>query len=146
MLRTAFGLGVATVLLSVAGCRMCCHPYDYCGPVYEGRGCQSCSSNSRAGSILSGTPEFASSPEVVRRQVQGERMARTAVQGPTRGESMSPASLKSQVQGELRPGDVPGSEQIVSVTDRVVDPATAPSEPLPSKGWTARRPTPDVTR
>jgi hypothetical protein len=146
MFRTALGLGVVAVLLATAGCRMCCHPYDYCGPVYNGRGCQSCSPHSRTGSILSGAPELAPMPGLARRQVQGE--------------SVSRASLKNQVQGDIRPGDVPGSEQIVSVTDRVVDPsavssnppqvaaeaAPEPLEPLPAKGWTARRPTPEVTR
>ena len=147
MLRTALSLGVVAVLLATTGCTMCCHPYDYCGPVHNGCGCQSCSSQSRAGSILSGTSELTASSEMpssglVRRQ--------------TRGEAITHASLRNHVQGDMQLGDVPGSEQIVSVTDRVVDSSTSPTEPsqiaaepakpLPSQGWTARRPTPEVTR
>ena len=54
MFRMALGLGVVAVLLAVAGCTMCCHPYDYCGPVYDDCGYHSCSPCSRAGSVLSG--------------------------------------------------------------------------------------------
>ena len=57
MFRMALSLGVAAVLLAVAGCTMCCHPYDYCGPVYDDCGCHSCSPCYRAGSVLSGSPE-----------------------------------------------------------------------------------------
>ncbi len=147
MLRTALGLGVIAVLLVAAGCRMCSHPYDYCGPVYYGDGCQSCSPHSRAGSILSGAPELTPSPELVRHQTQSKTVSRE--------------SLRNQVQSDVRAGDVPGSEQIVSVTDRVVespsaasadppqvatDASTESAKPLPAKGWTARRPAPEVTR
>ena len=54
MFRMALALGVVVFLMSVAGCTMCCHPYDYCGPVHDGCGCQSCSPCYRAGSVLSG--------------------------------------------------------------------------------------------
>ena len=57
-------------------------------------------------------------------------------------------------------GIVPGSEKIISVTDRTVAPspsggdssatvaesATESSQPLPASGWTARRSTSDVQR
>jgi hypothetical protein len=146
MVRRTFGLGVVAILLASAGCRMCGHPYDYCGPVYDSGDCQPCGSHSRAGSILSGTPEITSSPDLAERGL--------------RGKTMSPASLRNEVQGEMRPGDVPGSERIVSVTDRVVEPSTPsadspqvsadlstePSKSLPAKGWMARRPTSDFSR
>jgi hypothetical protein len=75
------------------------------------------------------------------------------------------------VNGQTKPGYVPGSERIISVTERVVKPAaestqvagqpsqladessqladqSSPesSKPLPSSGWTARRPTSEVLR
>jgi hypothetical protein len=142
MLRTASGLGVVVVLLATAGCRMCCHPYDYCGPVY-GPGCQSCSPCARAGSILSGAPQVVSSPVPVRREVHQEL----------------PGIVQGQIQGKMQLGDVPGSERIVSVTDRVVgssadsaesaEMASAPADSAmssPGKGWTARRPTSEILR
>jgi hypothetical protein len=145
MLRTALGLGIVAVLLAATGCRMCSHPYDYCGPVYHDNGCQSCSLHDRAGSILAAAPMQNASPELARRQVQGKTISR--------------ASLQNQVREDIRSGDVPGSEQIVSVTDRVVESSAGSTETpqmaedssaepkqLPSKGWTARRPTPEIVR
>ena len=130
MLRIAMGLSVAAALLAATGCTMCCHPYDYCGPVYDSCGGHPCSLYYRAGSILAGTPEL---PEQVQHTIQDK----------------SPLSVVAG--GQMQAGDVPGSEQIVSVTDRVVEPAASldgstrvASEPLPAKGWTARRPTLEV--
>lgn len=41
MRRTTFaGIGIGLLVLA-AGCTMCAHPYDYCGPVYDGP-CVSC--------------------------------------------------------------------------------------------------------
>ena len=134
MLRMAMGLGLVAVLFTLAGCRMCQHPFDYCGPVYDyAPDCQSCSMQSRAGSILDNTP--AAMP------AQAEQ-------------------YQEYVEGEMRLGDVPGSEQILSVTDRVVEPAVAPTESsqmawrssptspdtLPATGWTARRSVPAMRR
>jgi len=88
---------------------------------------------SRAGSILENTPEPM----------------------PAQAEQ-----YQEYVEGEMRVGDVPGSEQIISVTDRVVEPAVAatessrmagrssPTSPdtLPATGWTARRSVPAMRR
>jgi hypothetical protein len=49
------GLVLLGVILLGAGCTMCCHPYDYCGPVFQ-PGCDGkpfCSP-CRCGSILDG--------------------------------------------------------------------------------------------
>ncbi|HEY4761591.1 MAG TPA: hypothetical protein VIH42_13500 [Thermoguttaceae bacterium] len=46
--------GVLGLLALCVGCTMCCHPYDYSGPVYDSSG-QSIS-DVRAGSILIGGP------------------------------------------------------------------------------------------
>ena len=134
MLRMAMGLGLVAVLFTLAGCRMCQHPFDYCGPVYDyAPDCQSCSMQSRAGSILEGVPHPM----------------------PAQAEQ-----YQEYVEGEMRLGDVPGSEQILSVTDRVVEPAVAPTESsqmawrssptspdtLPATGWTARRSVPAMRR
>jgi hypothetical protein len=146
MFRAALGLGIVAVLLLLVGCQMCCHPYDYSGPVYDGQGCRSYGPTSRAGSILSGTPQLTPSLDLAQRPAQGRTVS-------------SRASLQNQVKGDVRPGDVPGSQRIVSVTDRVVEPSTTSeqpqlaagsstqsADPLPVNGWTARRSEPDAGR
>jgi hypothetical protein len=55
MVRPSLVIAVAATLAALAGCTMCCHPYDHCGPVYEGRYATGCSRNVHAGSIFSGT-------------------------------------------------------------------------------------------
>lgn len=251
MLRTALGLGVVTVLMAAAGCTMCCHPNDYCGPVQDGCGCQacpSCPSRTREGSILSGMSQMPQShgtiqsremmpsqeltpspdpmptrevspspstetmtpvPETTRRPARtkqtpsatrsnvaarasvvpkssggasrvstASRVDNTSVQSttalqpstasrPSTAQRASTparpdvdAAMNRQIKGDARPGDVPGSERIVSVTDRVVgepadsqavpqlvaDSAADDATPITSKGWTARRPTPQIIR
>jgi hypothetical protein len=42
--------GLLCLIVLCTGCSMCCHPYDYNGPVYDSNG--QCLSNVRAGSIL----------------------------------------------------------------------------------------------
>lgn len=50
MLRAGFaGLILGLVMLST-GCRMCAHPFDYCGPTFLGEG-PCCPDEPRAGSI-----------------------------------------------------------------------------------------------
>ena len=44
----------ACCLIAAAGCRMCAHPYDECGPMSGGGCSQGCGSSVRAGSIMSG--------------------------------------------------------------------------------------------
>ena len=53
MVRAIFGLGLVAVFIGLAGCTMCCHCDDRCGPVYD-HGCQTCCPSARAGSILEG--------------------------------------------------------------------------------------------
>ena len=145
MFRVVFGLGVVAALVATAGCRMCSHPYDYCGPVHFGQGCQSCLTHSRAGSILGGETQLLS-PRIQSETIQGE--------------TVQDGTVLNGTQVEMQLGDVSGSEQIISVTDRVVEPSMTPNEPsqiatgiptkpldtLPSGGWTARRPTSKIQR
>ncbi len=193
MSRMILSVGALTVLLSSMGCRMCCHPYDYSGPVYQSpqsSGCQSCVSQ-RAGSILSNGPEVQVPSELARqprektvssapirsstrsqvpaqaqRQVSRnmQRQSRNSMQGQLRGQSASftavNGKVEGRVEGKVQVGEVPGSEQILSVTDRVVDSGTTVSSSsqvasgsteeessvASSGGWTARRPVPEVLR
>jgi hypothetical protein len=162
MFRMALGLGCTAILLAATGCNMCCHPYDHSGPVYSQDGCQSCG-HCRAGSILCGNPQ--PSLALAQPPVKNEKSVLASAL-PTR---FNPSERSAVVDGtsrrmpsgfkaELKPGDVPGSERIISVTERVVKPAAESSQtqmaedsspdssPLPSRGWTARRPTPEVLR
>lgn len=132
MFRSVVGWGLVAVFIGMSGCRMCQHPFDYCGPVFDS-GRQPCSMQSRAGSILDGITETPPS------QVE---------------EHQEPAFMAN----EMRPGDVPGSERIVSVTDRAVDPAVeeddssqtadlaSPTSSSSSAGWTARRSSTNLDR
>lgn len=186
MVRSALGLGVVVLLLVVAGCTMCCHPYDYCGPVHD---CTNeCPpdgpSTSRYGSILSGngqtveeltpTPEASQQPTKARptpaptstsRRAKGQTVS-YAKSGSRSQASNSPrqqSSGRRQAQAQVKPGLVPGSEKIISVTDRAAnEPAsaakvvsnaasdeetsTATTASPTSAGWTARRPTAEVMR
>ena len=53
MLRSTLALVTLAMVATTAGCRMCAHPYDYCGPTFTGEDCQQCMPNARACSILS---------------------------------------------------------------------------------------------
>lgn len=168
-------LGLATILLACSGCTMCCHPYDYSGPVYGGPGCGS-SQCSRAGSILDGGVQDAQESQtsmpiekkvekkVVRESAPATSARATPARAKSRGQTDSFASAGGRVpdhlKGEAKPGDVPGSERIISVTERIVGASTPPadtavaaressaesSSPLPTSGWTARRPESEVLR
>jgi hypothetical protein len=165
MARTTLGLAVVSVLLAATGCRMCCHPYDYSGPVYQDQGCSSCRSQPRAGSILDGS--VAGEPAVSRSVADSSTASRpvasrSVVSRPTATATSRPTSMPvpSQVSDQTHEGLVPGSERLISVTDRVVDPSGASTSPssavadssadspqlLPSRGWTARRATSDMFR
>jgi hypothetical protein len=140
MFRTALGLGLAAAFVASTGCTMCCHPYDRCGPVYD-QGCSSCS-GARAGSILAGGVSETMPAQVVS---DSHRNAET---------------MQAGSGSHPRFGLVPGSEKILSVTDRTVNPsgtdndapavaaesAAESAKPLPSAGWTARRPATDTQR
>ncbi len=92
---------VAALLVLSAGCRMCSHPHDYCGPTFDRDGCQSCNPLARSGSILS--------PPI-----------NGGVEGGGGCESCA-AQASSDEQ-------IP-AEKIISVTDEVVTPDQTSSPP-----------------
>lgn len=160
MFRTASGLAALAILSIATGCQMCSHPFDHCGPVYDGPGCQSCSTRARAGSILSGDSDIMPSPEPAAKPTPAKSLSPTASRSRSHRQAPSSASIARHVKDQMQPGDVPGSERIVSVTDQVVEspensadqpqvavnPSQEPSQLTVSKGWTARRPTPELQR
>ena len=52
MVRTILALSMVALLPVMAGCRMCAHPYDYCGPTFTGE-CGTCCPDARQGSRFS---------------------------------------------------------------------------------------------
>jgi hypothetical protein len=86
---------------------------------------------------------------------------RSKTRGDSRSFNYGDDRIQARAKGKVQTGDVPGSEKVLSVTDRVVKPAgesvqlaedsaTEPSTPSPTaattSGWTARRPTSEVLR
>ncbi|NLF09037.1 MAG: hypothetical protein GX594_13810 [Pirellulaceae bacterium] len=163
MLRTGLGLGLLAVSIMFSGCRMCRHPYDYCGPVYNGPHGPS-SWHSRAGSVLDGTQAMPDYYEEYQPAYTGNpQPTRAVAPQPTRAGDYRPArpddyqsadsrDYKALLADEAQPDDVPGSMRVLSVTDRVLGEGNAPIETnriaednssgAPSSaGWTARRPT-----
>jgi hypothetical protein len=106
--------------------------------------------------------QTASMPSAKRAPVNAASASAMRTRPKTRGQSVSfdtvDGHVQARVKGKVQTGDVPGSEKIVSVTDRVVKPAaespqvaedspSQPSTPSPTAaGWTARRPTSEVLR
>ena len=163
MFRTAYYLGSVAILFAAAGCSMCCHPYDHSGPVFSADGCQA--THRRAGSILDGASQ--PSPELARNQIhdnssspvlaQASQARRTRPQVQAAPLSEVAAEPQGPSLGQPQPGVVPGSERVVSVTDRLARPSansseaveqspSQPSQPMPESGWTARRPTTEILR
>ncbi len=158
MVRVSFAVAIIAVIATTVGCTMCCHPYDYCGPVYDGQGryATGCSRCARAGSIFA---EEADAPM----QISGTAkpaggMAKQSSGMPARTAS---ARVRTRTTPQRAPStEVAGSERIVSVTDRAVDsPALAAdspaqpgklsaeaAQPMPARGWTARRSTDETLR
>jgi hypothetical protein len=83
-------LSVVAMILFSAGCKMCCHPYDRCGPVYDNCTGHPYCSCARAGSILSNPParvEGTTSEEVLEGEadsISATKSQKTAVENEPR--------------------------------------------------------------
>jgi hypothetical protein len=116
--------GILGLLALCVGCTMCCHPYDYNGPVYDCNG--QCASNVRAGSILEGADMEAMSPAVNQGNIK-ETTPNVRQESP------------NVQQGSPKAGEFEGATQILSVTDRKLDPSetvaksqSSDNQPYPS--------------
>jgi hypothetical protein len=76
--------GIGLMLLA-AGCTMCAHPYDYCGPVVDGPCACSCDPLARSGSILSGGGPGAmvEGGQMVGQSIDGQALVEQATAGQT---------------------------------------------------------------
>jgi hypothetical protein len=95
--------GILSLLAFCTGCTMCCHPFDSCGPVYDG--CGQCGSNVRAGSVLPGGAIHSSLVAADQNEIE--------VTAPS-------VEQKSPMAGEHE-----GATQILSVTDRKLEESEA---------------------
>jgi hypothetical protein len=98
MARKTACLGILGLIALCVGCTMCCHPYDYNGPVYDNSG--QCLSNERAGSIL-----------------EGGGMEPAPVAGVKKSSEEPSPNVR---QGVSKAGEYEGAKQLLSVTDRKV--------------------------
>ena len=165
MVRMLSAWVVLGLVAATAGCSMCSHPYDYCGPVHSG-GCNGHACNGpRAGSIRAmGGPVFAphlALPPGAMGSYSEESNAAPLVFKPSSPLDQIVAPLQTPIgrspqatpQGlrdvrQYLPATDRESAQILSVTDQTLDElqarrgSSSPSEvqPAPTGTWTARRP------
>jgi len=80
------------LMLFAAGCSMCGHPYDYCGPVHNDGNCSNCDTRTRSGSILAPSQgQVVQSGEATQGQVISEQVPSGDVifEGPVIEEPLS---------------------------------------------------------
>ena len=119
--------GILGLLALCVGCTMCCHPYDYNGPVYDCNG--QCASNVRAGSILEGADMETTSTPVNQGNIE-ETTPNIRQESP------------NARQGSPRAGEFEGATQILSVTDRKL----GPSETLAESPSSDNQPNPSLAQ
>jgi hypothetical protein len=103
------GIGL---LLAAAGCTMCAHPYDYCGPVTDGCcGC-SCDTRVRTASVLSGT---AGGPVEGEQVVAGQEYADAGTDGATVVAQPTVVGQPTVTEGPvLQDGGAVDEQQVIS--------------------------------
>lgn len=62
-MRYAFFLLIITMLAGLAGCAICCSPYDYAYPAYGGKWQRQQMNHGRVGSVLAPAGDFVAAPE-----------------------------------------------------------------------------------
>lgn len=159
------GCLVGWVVLAAAGCRMCAHPYDYCGPIVGDP--LGCCPTARAGSILTaGSPgtlegtvtptESATSAQPTKapqrtRALAPPKPVPNSVPSPRRAPTPAPAPAPAktapadQSAAHFFPG-IP-RENILSITDRRLDEVQAETvQPSETAAATPPEPTPAETK
>ena len=148
MSRTQFIWVLLGLITLMSGCKMCAHPYDYCGPTYT-HGPGGCSANApRAGSILSGSAmagpvrpastisigdDILANPEPqTTGPFSGDPLSPTptAVEGPSVMEGPSVIEEPTMIEGPVLLQDGP----VISQPTPVTAPA-ASSSSGDSSGW-----------
>lgn len=146
MLRAWYaGCLVGCWILVAAGCRMCAHPYDYCGPVVDDP--QACCPNARAGSILATgggygadagtlTPTEAATKGKQPTKAPTRALSPPKPVAPTRAPRRAPTPAPAPAPANTAPANQSASkffpgiprENILSITDRRLDEVQKPTD------------------
>ncbi len=122
MCRTTVARITLSLIVVLAGCRMCASPYDECSPTFTGQCGEQCLPTARAGSILSRSAVPPSDALLF--------------SGPfPPDEDISPGAIASVADGEVAESSgesaQPGEPHLAKA-----------KRPTQAQGWTAARPTP----
>lgn len=140
--------GIAALFAATTGCKMCAHPYDYCGPTFTG-GTYAAGPHGRAGSILSGGPvagAVAAETSYQETTLEGPQPTPTGPAPPAPKPNPTPPAKRPN--GSFAPGQSPDinqgipQENVISVTDRRIDEspsAVAQGSPTPAPSRSARQ-------
>jgi hypothetical protein len=138
MIRTRVAWPLVALIALSAGCAMCAHPYDYCGPTFTGECGQVCDPMARAGSRLSPPLE----PMLDETAVSREAAAGTEEKSPAAAEEQPQPTKESTgepapetlPEPEAKPKSEPEARSAVAPRAR----ASAPSNVTAPNRWTAR--------
>ena len=140
MVRTRIAWPLVALIALSAGCAMCAHPYDYCGPTFTGECGQACDPMARAGSRLSPPLE----PMLHDTAVSGEAAVATEEKSPTAGAAEEQPQATKESTSEPAPETLPEPEakpksepEARSAKDARVRSAAPSSATAPNR-WTAR--------
>ncbi len=123
MARTILALSVVALVALTAGCRMCAHPYDDCGPLFTGDSCgPPCAPHARAGSVLQGGCPSCGGAGLGGPVLASEMPVPAGEMPVLASEMMLPAPLAMPIEGE----------QIV--IERA-DPVQTHTSPPPVQAW-----------
>jgi len=129
MYRTGIALIAVAWIAFSAGCRMCAHPYDYCGPVDTGCADNCCPNGPRAGSLFAMGAATPSGGEIDYRMEATpsilESDTEAAPAEPSTEESIPPPSLSEPISDLDEPSAEEDGPRLTSAVE--------------TPGWTARR-------
>ena len=140
-------LGIcASLLLGSVGCHLCCAPYDYCGPVWEGGQCSDLS-RVRCGSVtaIGGCSTCGQHGAVAPDQAVPAQGAPTAAPAPAPTPAPAPAPAAKSVGPQVYRGLNSNVRQVqatqpVNQTNSQVVPATATQPVAPNRSLVVGRP------
>jgi len=149
MLRTRIAWPLLALIVLTAGCAMCAHPFDYCGPTFTGECGQTCDPMARAGSRLSPPLE----PMLDETPATNKAAAGKEEKSPTAAATEEQPQATKESTGEPAPESLPEPEAKPAVDREARSPINArpprggdlksPSSAAPGSAtapnrWTAR--------
>jgi len=140
MVRTRIAWPLVALIALTAGCAMCAHPYDYCGPTFTGECGQTCDPMARAGTRLSPPLEpmldenAASSGAAAGTEEKPAAAAAAEEQPQETKESTSEPATESLPEPEAKPTAEPEAGSAMDARAR----SAAPGSVTAPNRWTAR--------